>query len=117
VFGSGKTTNEVNHKVRISRYKEEWWDDFVEYEVIHPDSCKEELLYAHPEGQDVYGYTCGVQYVVEHVGLDDIEGWQELEDGEYDLGFYAYTPSSWYEDDAECYCYIPPEQLDKSKSS
>jgi hypothetical protein len=115
MFGSGKTTDEVNHKVRISRYKEEGYDDFVEYEVIHPDTCKEEMIWTNPKGNDVYGYTCGVQYVIDHVGLDDIEGWKELEDGEYDLGFYAYTPSSLYEDH-ECYCYIPQaESLDNSK--
>lgn len=62
-------------------------DGDIDWTVEHPLDCPTETIPA-PDGHvDIEFHTCGVGTCVEANGLDDIQGWRDLDEGRHAIRF------------------------------
>jgi hypothetical protein len=77
--------------------------DDPQWSIEHPPDCPQEKQKT-PFGE-YFDYLCNVQFCIDHVGIEDIEGWETLPPGRYPIGFYSHWSGSMF-DDSEAYIYL-----------
>lgn len=93
---AANSVDEHPHKLLIERNHGK---EPIDWCVVHRPDCPKETYQGQLGEKDPFDmihYTCRVQAVIDGNGIDDIENWQELATGEYEIkSYYEYIPGDF----------------------